>query len=150
MYCHDPDSLYSIFSQVIRFHYYRVHMLLEKVGVYPGQPHLLFTLAKQDGQSQKDLAEKLHIKPATITVMLSRMEKAGFVKRCPDKDDHRVSRVYLTEKGKNLLVEVKEALKTIESDCFNNFTVEEQLLLRRLLMQMRDNLAKVCGKILDE
>ncbi len=41
---------------------------------------------------------------------------------------------------------MNEIVKNIESECFSNFTMEEQVLLRRLLMQMRDNLLKVCDK----
>ena len=146
MTCHDPDSLYSVFGEVIRFHYYRTHKLLEKIGVYPGQPPLLFILGKKDGQSQRELAEKLHIKAATLTIMLKRMEKAKLIERRPDENDQRVSRVYLTEQGKKVRAEAKDSLKTIETDCFSNFTPEEQILMRRLLMQMRDNLAKACDK----
>lgn len=146
MDCNNTDSLYLLFSQVIRFNYYRTHMLLEKIGIYPGQPPLLFILGKHDGISQKELAEKLSIKAATITVMLSRMEKAKLVERHTDSEDQRISRVYLTEEGKKMNVESREALKAIEEECFSNFTVEEKVLLRRLFIQMRDNLAKVCDK----
>jgi DNA-binding MarR family transcriptional regulator len=121
-------------------------MLLEKIGIYPGQPPLLFILGKYDGISQKELAEKLSIKAATITVMLSRMEKAKLVERHTDSEDQRISRVYLTEEGRKMNVESREALKTIEEECFSNFTVEERVLLRRLFIQMRDNLARVCDK----
>ena len=47
------DSLYYIFWEVIRFHYYRTHVLLEEIGVYPGQPPMLFILNQEDGLSQK-------------------------------------------------------------------------------------------------
>ncbi|MGE5582290.1 MAG: MarR family winged helix-turn-helix transcriptional regulator [Bacillota bacterium] len=142
----DNDSLYAVFHQVIRFHYCRAHMLLEKLGVYPGQPPLLFTLEKHGGLSQKELAEKLHIKAATVTVMLKRMENAKLVERRPDSNDQRVSRVYLTEYGQTVFNEVKESLEKIKQDCFQNFTAEERNLLRRLLMRVRDNLMKVCGE----
>lgn len=146
MNIHNSDSLYSTFSQVLRFHYYRTHSLLEKVGVYPGQPPLLFALGKQDGQSQKELAEKLHIKAATITVMLNRMEKADLVKRRQNSLDQRVTRVFLTEHGKKVQSEVIEALKIIEEELFKNFTDEEKIILRRLLMQMHNNLSNACEK----
>ena len=149
MNCEDHDSLYWTFTQVIRFHYYRTHTLLEQIGVYPGQPPLLFALNEKDGQSQRELAGKLHIKPSTITVMLKRMEKAELVMRCADKNDRRISRVHLTEKGKEFLGEINGALKTIEKETFNGFTVEEKMLLRRLFMQMRDNLANGCEHDLD-
>jgi DNA-binding MarR family transcriptional regulator len=144
-----PDSLYRVFSEVIRLHYYRAHMLLDKVGIYPGQPPMLLALYKKDGQSQRELANRLKIKPATITVMLRRMEKAQLVERRQDAEDQRISRVYLTDKGKEACEEVKKVINIIDAECFSNFTQEEQILLRRLFMQMRDNLAKVCDKNLD-
>jgi DNA-binding MarR family transcriptional regulator len=145
----NEDSIYAVFWQVVRYHYSRNHALLEKLGIYPGQPPLLFILGKKDGQSQKELAERLHIKPATITVMLKRMEAAKLVERRPDDADQRVTRVYLSDHGKKVLQEVSESLRILEAECFANFTVEEKTLLRRLLMQMRDNLIKVCDKKLD-
>jgi len=63
------------------------------------------------------------------------------VERRPDPNDQRISRVYLTEKGKKLRQEAIDALLSVEEECFKNITSEEKLLLRRLLMQIRDNLA---------
>lgn len=141
---HDPDSLHHIFYQVIRLHHQRSHMLLDKVGIYPGQPFLLFTLYHKNGQSQKDLANKLNIRASTIATMVKRMEKVGLIERRQDCKDQRVSRVYITEKGMEVCKEVDRIKKIIEIESFSNFTEEEQMLLRRLLMQMRDNLKKVC------
>ena len=147
---HDPDSLYRIFSQVIRLHYQRMHQLLDAVGIYPGQPQMLFALHMANGQSQKDLAAKLKIKPATITVMLKRMEKAGLVERRPDPTDQRVSRVYLTEAGQATWHEVTQVLRVIDKECFGNFSLEEQGLLRKMLLQLRANLSAACAKTGDE
>ncbi|MCY6958085.1 MarR family winged helix-turn-helix transcriptional regulator [Clostridium brassicae] len=138
----EHDSLYHTFIQVIRLHYHRTHMLLEKIGIYPGQPPMLMALYHNDGQSQRELADKLKIKPSTITVMLRRMEKAELVGRRLDTEDQRVSRVYLTQQGKEICEKVKEIIKIIDSECFNGFTIEEKVLLRRLFIQMKDNLSK--------
>jgi len=137
---YDPDSLQNIFYQVIRLHHQRSHMLLDKVGVYPGQPFLLFALYHSNGQSQKDLANKLNIKASTITIMVKRMEKGGLVERRQDLEDQRISRVYITEKGMEVCKEVEEIRKVIEAESFSNFTEEEQTILSKLLMKMRDNL----------
>ncbi|MEW9094923.1 MAG: MarR family transcriptional regulator [Clostridiaceae bacterium] len=149
MECIEKDSLYHVFSQVIRLHYYRTHKLLEKIGVYPGQPPMLMALHIKDGQSQKELSDKLNIKPATITMMLKRMEKFDLVERKVDSEDQRVTRVYLTEKGKELCKEAIQVIKIIKGECFSNFTEEEKILLRRLLMQMKNNLEEACDKELD-
>jgi DNA-binding MarR family transcriptional regulator len=103
---------------------------------------MLFALFHKDGQSQRELSQKLRIKPATITVMLNRMEKSGLLERRPDPEDQRISRVYITDKGRKKLHEIEESMKTMEEECFTNFTTEEKIVLRRLFMQMRENLIR--------
>jgi hypothetical protein len=46
MQFHNSDSLYRVFCETIRFHYCRTYKLLEKIGLYPGQHPLLFSLAE--------------------------------------------------------------------------------------------------------
>jgi MarR family transcriptional regulator, organic hydroperoxide resistance regulator len=141
---HEHDSLYGLMFQVGKLHHQRMHILLEKLDIYPGQPPLLIALAHKDGQSQRELAEKICVKAATITVMLSRMEKSGLVERKQDIEDQRVSRVYITDKGREVFTEVSKVFLRIKEECFGNFTEEEKALLRRMFMQMRDNLTAVC------
>lgn len=136
----DRDSLHYMFLEIIRLHYNRSHTLLDEIGIYHGQPPVLFILNKNDGQSQKELATKLKLAPATITVMVKRMEKANLVERRQDTEDQRVSRVYLTEEGREACKKAIEVMKDLDEECFGNFTVEEKVLLRRLLMQLRNNL----------
>lgn len=138
-------SLHHIFHQVIGLHHYRTHRLLEKEGVYPGQPPLLFALHIKDGQSQKELGQKLNIQPATITVMVRRMTKAGLIERRQDPTDQRVSRVYLTDEGRKVQKRVAKTVKKIEEECFANFSEEDKEELSRLLCKMRRNLFAVCG-----
>lgn len=49
----NKDSLYYLYLEVNRMHYYRTHVLLEEIGLYHGQPPMLFILSKHDGLSQK-------------------------------------------------------------------------------------------------
>lgn len=138
------NSLYGVFGEVIRLHFHCVHNSLSQVRLYPGQPHMLFALAQRDGKSQRELAEILNIKPATITVMINRMEKAGLVERREDMEDQRVSRVYITEQGRKVCEEVKTIMNDMSKSCFKNFTQEEEAILKKLLLQVRDNLKNVC------
>lgn len=140
------DSLYYTFLEVLRLHYYRSHVLLEEIGLYHGQPPMLFILNKTDGQSQKELVTALNVTPATITVMLKRMEKSNLVVRKQDDEDQRISRVYITDEGKELANKANQVMKDIEEECFGNFTPDEKIILRRLLMQMKDNLVPTNGK----
>lgn len=142
----NDESLRHVFNQVMRLHFVRSHSLLEKTGVYPGQPPLLFSLYKHNGQSQRELADKLNVKASTIAVMIKRMEKTEVIVRKQDENDQRISRIFITDKGKEVCDKLKEIHEQIEEESFKNFTSEEKVLLRRLLIQVKDNLSEVCDR----
>ena len=136
----NKDSLYFTFLSTTRMHYLRTHILLSEIGVYHGQPPLLFLLEKTDGLSQKEIADILQITPSTITVMLKRMEKSEVVTRKQDPKDQRISRVYLTKKGRDLTMQAKEAIKTLAEESFGSFSLEEKEEFKNLLQKMGNNL----------
>lgn len=139
------DSLGFLLAEIIRLHHARTFNLFAQLGLYRGQPPILFVLWKEGGKTQKEIADALRLKPSTITVTLKRMEKAGLLERRSDPQDLRISRVYLTEKGYNLQMEVEKALKAFDDECFKGFTLEEKVLLRRFFIQIRDNLIRANG-----
>lgn len=130
------QSLTVLMRRVLKLYRQNVDLLISKYDVLPGQPPILLRLLQTDGMMQKELAEEIYIKPATLTVTIDRMEKSGHVLRQPDPQDQRVSRVYLTEKGRTAALAVKEVLRELESACFQPFSDEEKELFRSMLMRM--------------
>jgi DNA-binding MarR family transcriptional regulator len=141
----EAESLDSLFAQICRLKHARIHTLLETLGLYRGQPSVLQALWEQEGLMHAELARRLQVQPATITKMLQRMEKAGFVERRSDPDDHRVSRVYLTEAGQTVRADVQQVWRQLEAEAFAGFAQEEKVLLRRFFLQIRENLEQVNG-----
>jgi DNA-binding MarR family transcriptional regulator len=141
----EAESLDSLFAQCCRLKHARIHTLLETLGLYRGQPSVLRALWEQEGLMHTDLAHRLQVQPATITKMLQRMEKAGFVERRSDPDDQRVSRVYLTEAGRSVQAGVQQVWRQLEEEAFAGFTLEERVLLRRFFLDIRENLQRVTG-----
>lgn len=139
------DSLDGLFVQVARLHFDRARTQFRRLGLGRGQPPVLFSLWHQDGRSQRELSEELGVKPATITVTLQRMEKAGFIERRSDPDDLRLSRVFLTDQGTSIRADVERALQQLEDQFFAGFTPAEKLLLRRFFLQMKENLGQEMG-----
>jgi DNA-binding MarR family transcriptional regulator len=136
-------SIDALIAQVCRMHYRRAHDLFEELGLYRGQPPLLHELWKCEGRTHGELAERLHVQPATITKMLQRMQEAGFVQRRRDTEDQRVSRVYLTATGREIQERVQQVWRQLEDEALAGFTLEERDLLRRFLVQIRDNFGRV-------
>lgn len=141
-----PETLDFLLANICHLHHTRARQLFEAIGLYRGQPPVLLALWAREGLTQTELAERLKIAPATVTKMLQRMEKTGFIRREPDAEDQRVSRVYLTKSGHAIQSDVEAIWKTMEAESFANFTSEERVLLRRFLLQIRENLLRATGE----
>jgi DNA-binding MarR family transcriptional regulator len=100
----------------------------------------LLLLWEQDGLTQSQIAEQMGVEHATVTQVLERLERIGLIQRCRDEKDGRISRVYLTDKGRALQEPVQRLWSEWETQALVGFTLEEKLLLRRFLLQMQENL----------
>jgi len=70
------------------------------VGV--GQWAVLLVLWSDDGLSQAALSRVVAIEPPTMVRTIDRMVRDGLVERRPDPRDARISRIHLTEHGRDL------------------------------------------------
>ena len=99
-------------------------------------------MGRRDGLAPSELAGLLGVEPPTVTNTLSRMERAGLLERCRDARDARCTRVYLTEKGRDLRGPVESRWDAVQERAFAGITEEEEALLSRLLIRVRDNLTR--------
>jgi DNA-binding MarR family transcriptional regulator len=132
-----------LLGKVCELRHRRMHKLLDDLGLYSGQPSMLSALWERDGAAQSELSDLLGKSPATVTKMVKRMEKAGFVERRPDPSDERVSHVYLTDSGRSIKAALEEVWRTFEEQALAGFDEAE-------LGTLRDCLARVCHNIKDE
>jgi DNA-binding MarR family transcriptional regulator len=104
------------------------------VEVTPIQVMLLFFLQKNDGSSLTQISQGLMLENPTITGLIDRLEKSGYVKRSDHPNDRRVYLIYLTEKGrkvankalpivKNLNEQIKEGYSKGEIENFKKVLV---------------------------
>jgi DNA-binding MarR family transcriptional regulator len=131
----------QLLAQVCRMtgHHLKTHM--EKIGLHRGQGFALIQLWHHDGVPQHELSRAMHISPASVTNMLQRMERAGWIARERDREDQRVVRVYLTDKAKALREEARTAFCEMEEELSSIYSAEEKATLHRLLMKLHDRFA---------
>ena len=125
---------------VCRAHRNRAAEGLARIGLYVGQEWVLLQLREQEGLSPSVLAETCGVEGPTMSKALRRMERAGLVVRRNDPVDARVSRVHLTDQGRALCAAIDETWSALERRTLADLSVEERVLLRRLLLQVRGNL----------
>lgn len=128
-----------------KIHFRLLRKKLENLLVHPGQIPILMILSKKEGITQRQIAEKLDLRPATIAIMLRRMEKANLIYRVQDAKDRRVQRVFLSERGRELIDQIRQQLQDSEQKAFENFSQEELTMLNNLLDKMLNNLKNQLG-----
>ena len=69
--------------------------IVARHGLNPYQAHLLGEIASQDGQTIKELAYHLCVKPSNFKPIAQPLEERGLIEH-----DKRSFRIYLTEKGR--------------------------------------------------
>lgn len=101
---------------------------------------LMAHLAVLGRASQLTLAEKTRFSTPTVSILLRKMEKEGYVCRTPDQNDRRVMLVTLSEKGARF--DREQLARICENDrrATEGFTPEEEATLVSLLERMYENL----------
>ncbi len=135
------DQNSYLIARICHLHRNLVQKKLAEFNLHVGQEMFLLPLWEQDGMNLTELAKRLCVQQATISRMLERIEISGLVTRVKDPEDGRVSLVYLTQEGRDLLQPIMNLWEEVESVMMKDFTFEERLLFRRLLIQIYTNLS---------
>ncbi|HEY0123327.1 MAG TPA: MarR family winged helix-turn-helix transcriptional regulator [Rhizobium sp.] len=109
-------------------------------GLYAGQDGVILALAASDGLPAGTLAQKLGVKAPTMTRTIGRMEAQGFVERRPDAEDARLTKVYLTEAGRNSVSEIESSAAACDELATRGFSEKDVRSLVRLLKAIEGNL----------
>lgn len=137
---YESKSLRELFVELTRVYFIKSFKVISDKGIHPGQASLLKLVGEEPGLSQKEIAKKLNIQPPTVAVSIRRMEKSGLLKRDNDSDDKRISRVFITAEGSQLVKEVNLTTNELDNIVFAGISDAEQCLLRRILIQLIKNL----------
>jgi len=83
------------------------------IEINPAQGRIMFALWQKDGIPINELAKKTQLKKSTLTSMLDRLAKLGYIKRLHSKEDRRETLIQRTEKDRIMekkYVEVSEEM----------------------------------------
>ena len=68
---------------------------------------LLWHLSRNDGCTQRELAELIGIEAATLVRLVDHMEREGLLKRCGSETDRRVKHLHLSDTGKKVVGDIR-------------------------------------------
>lgn len=98
---------------------------------------------RAQGMSVKDLIEFLLLSRQNLTAVLDRLETRGWVERVKDPEDGRSRLITLTAKGEKTWAQMLNSIKAFYGAALEDFSLEDQILLYRLLDRLKDKLSAV-------
>ena len=105
--------------------------------------HMLLMLVSHspDNISQKELAERLQITPAAVTMTLKKLELSGYISRQADTDDNRVNRITVSEKGEKAVRISEEAFCSVDDAMFEGISEAELAAFIGTMEKINSNLS---------
>jgi DNA-binding MarR family transcriptional regulator len=86
------------------------------------QAGILFLLKQQDGRIMTELSQIMGLDNSTITGLVDRMEKSGFVTRNSNPSDRRLSHIYITPKGQEEVNKAKAVIRRVNEEVKKGFS----------------------------
>ena len=114
--------------------------MLAEQGAHPAQAGCLRLLAESDGMSQRDVAERLGVSAPSVTSMLQKMEAGEVIERRADEHDQRITRIYLTDKGREIIGRLHGVYAHALDASLGSLSEDDRVELGRLLGCMIDGM----------
>jgi DNA-binding MarR family transcriptional regulator len=108
-------------------------------GIAPSHGDILTTLYHHKTVTMAELAGRIHRDKSTVTVLVEKLVKLGYVEKMKDPADRRVTNLCLTETGKALEPVFEKISKKLISTAYQGFSTFEQEILIRLLERIQQN-----------
>jgi DNA-binding MarR family transcriptional regulator len=130
------DSLGYLMNRAARLMAAELAERLRPAGIGIGQWGVLLHLWARDGMSQAELARVVAIEPPTVVRTIDRMVRDGLVTRGTDPSDGRLSRIWLTDRGRALRDELVPQAMAVNEAVGGRLTITEAQTIRRLLAKL--------------
>lgn len=142
-----PPSRFSL-DESIGFLVYRAQLAMRAELGRRFQPHdvtpeqwaVLVRLWEDDGLKQRDLAARTFKDAGNTARIVQKLERKGYVERCPAVADRRVNVLYLTAEGRALVCELIPRAQSLLSAALAGVGDDEAATARGVLDTICDNM----------
>jgi DNA-binding MarR family transcriptional regulator len=134
------DSLGFQISDVSRLMRRRFDERARLMGATRAQWRTLGMLSRNEGVNQGALADLLEVEPITLCRMIDRLEESGLVERRRDPSDRRAWQLFLTDKSKPILDDLRAMAEELFDQVLLGIDETDRAVLGKSLERMRTNL----------
>jgi DNA-binding MarR family transcriptional regulator len=130
------DRLIFLISKVYQKLIVNLQKSFSKSGieVTPIQVMLLFFLQQNNGLSLTQISQGLMLENPTVTGLIDRLEKLGYVKRSDHPNDRRIYLVHMTKKGNKVANKALPIVKKLNEEIKKGYSKEEVENFKKVLI----------------
>lgn len=139
------DNLGFLISDITRLLRLEYEHRAAKLGVTRAQWRVLAYLYRHDGQTQKELADRLEMEPSPMGRMIDSLEDGGWIERRADPSDRRKWRIYKTKKIDPLIPALARAMRQTYEDAFSGFSQKRKAQFMKDLLAIKKNIVGKAG-----
>ncbi len=116
--------------------------VFQTIDVPPSQILALICIQQRECCNSKDLTKDMNVSAPTVSGIISRLEKSGYIKREAAKEDRRVSYLYVTNNGKKITKQLRANIEKRWGYILSKLTVDQGEtiigMMRRLTKGFKD------------
>ena len=116
-----------------------------KVGHALPRWRILLALHECGQCSQKHLAERCRLDPASLTRQLQAMQKLGWISRAVDAQDNRLTNATLTPAGQAVVNEALPKRAAFSDESLKGLSANDVETLNRVLSVLEENFVRAAG-----
>ena len=118
----------------------RFQRLLDAQGMTHAGWQVLLAIGSTERLTQREIAARCYVTPATVTGVVDTLEREGLVVRERGTDDRRLVRVALTAEGRARLARMRKAATKEMDPVFADLTGREEAVVRAFLTKTIERL----------
>ncbi len=134
---HYEDCIIFLLAKAYQKAHSAFKVKLAPFGITPVQHLILAVLGEEEFLSPAEISDRVAMDGATLSGVLDRMAEAGLIKKEGNPEDRRSIRVSLSSKARKMREELAEQRKSINEELTAKFSLEEKLLLKRMLKDLK-------------
>ena len=109
---------------------------LQQYDLTPMRHLVLEALWNEEGLTAGEIARRLALDNATLSGVIDRMSKTGWIVKQADPGDKRAMQIFLTPKAKEMKSSILEERRKANEESLSPLSAEEKTFLKRLLKDL--------------
>ena len=134
-------DLGTLIHDLARLRQKKMDFMLKPIKITPSQATLITLIAESSGNIQSYFAEKMGVGRAPIGELIDRLEKSQLIERKVDKNDRRIRKIYLTEKGEKIGQSIAKITEESNKNMLADLSFNDAEHTSRTIKKLINNLA---------